>query len=351
MLGCGTYRAAIFDRCESAKIADLDDVVFGMWQRILDGTSQAEVEVGRNGACCRALDRIVPWRHELVIWRDREQVWSGPLLDPEYGSSSTVLRARDRWAWLDVHAIRRDMELSGDYTDIAVTLLEHALTHPDGSEDETCILANLDARSTGVLTDVEYKAYQRSMGAELRNLVRGPLNATFLGRRLVLFGPQGLGRTAMLQDKNFLDDVTVVQDGYGMATRVVVVGDGVIGSCGGTDPFWGLIERIITDNTITSVRGAEALACAELSAAQHPPMVVSVPNGARLSQQAPVSISELVPGMVVPVWSSRTCRTVNQDLVLTRLQVQWDSSGEQVAVTLAPGGELSGSNNVGGDFG
>lgn len=351
MLGCGTHRAAIFDRCESIKVADLDDVISGEWERLLDNASQATVEVGRNGDCCRALDQIVPWRHELVIWRDDEQVWSGPLMDPEYHAGSTVLRARDRWAWLDVHAIRADMELSGDYTDVAVRLLQHALTHPDGGGDETCILADLDARETGVLTDVEYKAYQRSMGAELRNLVRGPLNATLLGRRLVLFGPQGLGRTAMLQDKDFLDEVTVVQDGYGMATRVVVVGDGVVGVCGGTDPFWGLIERIVTDNTITSVRGAEALACAELSAAQHPPMVVSVPNGAQLSQRAPVSIGELVPGVVVPVWSSRTCRTVNQNLVLTRLLVEWDNEGERVAVTLSPGGELSGANGMGGDFG
>src|SRR5690625_5581383 len=81
MLGCGTHRAAIFDRCESIKVADLDDVISGEWERLLDNASQATVEVGRNGDCCRALDQIVPWRHELVIWRDDEQVWSGPLMD------------------------------------------------------------------------------------------------------------------------------------------------------------------------------------------------------------------------------------------------------------------------------
>lgn len=344
-LGCGTHRAAIFDRCESAKVADLDDIAHVMWQRVLDGHSESVVEVGRNGSCCRALENVRAGRHELVIWRDGEQVWSGPLMRPEFHADGTILRARDRWVQLDGHAIRRDMELSGDYTDIAVTLLEHALTHPDGGVDETCILADLDARATGVLTDVEYKAYQRTMGAELRNLVRGPLNATFLGRRLVLFGPEGLGRTAMLQDKDFLDDITVVEDGYALATRVIVVGDGVIGACGGTDPYYGLWERIIQDNTITSQRGAEALACAELN--QHPPLVVSVPNGAQLSQNAPVAISELVPGVEVPVWSQRTCREVNQNLVLTRLQVEQDEQGERVMVTLSPAGELSGAEDGG----
>ena len=341
MLGCGNYRAAVFDRCESAKVADLDDITYLMWQRVLDGHSEAVVEVGRNAACCRALENVRAGRHELVIWRDNEQVWSGPLMLPDYDADVSVLRARDRWVQLDGHAIRDDMELSGDYTDIAVTLLRHALAHPDGGADETCILPNLDARPTGVLTDVEYKAYQRSMGAELRNLVRGPLNATFLGRRLVLFGPQGLGRTAMLQDKDFLDQITVVEDGYALATRVIVVGDGVVGVCGGTDPYYGLWERIIQDNTITSQRGAEALACAELQS--HPPLVVSVPNGAQLSQKAPVSIQELVPGVVVPVWSQQTCREVNQNLVLTRLQVEYGQGVEKVMVTLSPGSELTGA--------
>jgi hypothetical protein len=344
-LGCSTHRAAIYDRCESAKVADLDDIIQVRWERVLDGHSEAIVEIGRNGSCCKALDRIRTWRHELVIWRGNEQVWSGPLIMNEFGVSSTVLRARDRWAWLDAHAIRRDMEISGDYTDVAVELLEHALAHPDGSQDETCILPFLDARATGVWTDVEYKAYQRSMGAELRNLARGPLNATFIGRRLVLFGPYPLSTTAVLQDKDFLDDITVVEDGFSYASRVIVVGEGVIASCGGTDPYYGLVERIITDNTITTERAARALACAELSTASQPPVVVSVPSGAQLSPEAPVTISELIPGVEVPVWSKRTCREVNQRLVLTRLVVEETHAGERVLVTLAPGNSLTGEGD------
>lgn len=348
-LGCSTHRAAIYDRCESTKVADLDDIVAVRWERVLDGHSEAVVEVGRNGSCCAALDRVRTWRHELVIWRGNEQVWSGPLMLPEYGVNSSMLRARDRWTWLDAHAIRRDMEISGDYTDVAVELLEHALTHPDGGGDETCILPFLDARPTGVWTDVEYKANQRTMGAELRNLTRGPLNATFVGRSLVLFGPQPLSTTAVLQDKDFLTDLTVVEDGFAFATRVIVVGEGVTASCGGTDPYYGLVERIINDNTITSVRGARALACAELEVASQPPLVVSVPTGAQLAPDAPVTISELIPGVEVPVWSKRTCREVNQHLVLTQLVVEETAEGEKVMVTLAPGGALAGNEEGGLD--
>ena len=346
-LGCSTHRAAIFDRCESVKVADLDDLLYVRWERVLDNHSEAVVEVGRRGACCRALENVRAGRHELIIWRGNEQVWSGPLMMPEFGYSVTTLRARDRWAWLDGHAIRQSMELSGDYTTIAVELLKHALTHPDGTGDETCILDYLDARLTGVWTDVEYKAYQQSVGAELRNLAKGPLNVTFVGQSLVMFGPYPLSRTAMLQDIDFLDEITVVENAHALATRVIVVGDGVIGACGGTDPYYGLWERIIQDNTITSQRGAEMLACAELM--QHSPLVVSVPNGAHLSPNAPVSISELIPGVEIPVWSQRTCREVNQNLVLARLVVEEDDGGEQVMVTLSPGGELYGRAE--GDYG
>src|SRR5690625_7682201 len=123
MLGCGTHRAAIFDRCESIKVADLDDVISGEWERLLDNASQATVEVGRNGDCCRALDQIVPWRHELGVWRDDEQGWPGPLMAPEYHAGSTVLRARARWAGRAVHALAADLELPGGCTAAAGVFL------------------------------------------------------------------------------------------------------------------------------------------------------------------------------------------------------------------------------------
>ena len=90
VLGCCTNTAAIYDRCESRKVLELDDVESIAWGRKLDQGSEANVAVGRNGQCCTGLDQIRTWRHELVVWRCGVQVWSGPITRITYGRNGTV---------------------------------------------------------------------------------------------------------------------------------------------------------------------------------------------------------------------------------------------------------------------
>ncbi len=354
-LGCGHNVAAVVDRETGNTVTNLDDVIELRWERTLDTYSTAEVTVGRQGRCCARLDGVRSWRHELVVWREhggqRNEVWRGPIMRPRYQPNATILEARDKWAWLDRRDLRRDLELSGDVTEVAVALIEEALKHPDNKPDETGLKRHLDVRRAGVWGSFEYKAQQRSIGAELRNLADGPLNMTFLGGKLVLFGPEPLSRTAMIQDKDLLADIEVLEDGLAAATRVTVVGQGVRASCGGTDPYYGLIEQTINDHTITSVEAARALACSIQATVKHPPLVVSVPNGAQLSPKAPVPLDTLVPGVEIPFWSERTCRKVDQNLVLTRLEVVQNRSGERVLVTATPGvatADFGGVEGIGG---
>lgn len=347
-LGCGNNIAAIVDRESGNMLTALDDITELQWERTLDTYSTASVTVGRNGRCCSRLDRVRSWRHELVIWRElhgqRNEVWRGPIIRPRYRTHSTILEARDKWAWLDRRDVRRTLELSGDVTTVAHELIKEALRHPDGKPDETRILDFLDIRPAGVWGSFEYTTNQRSIGAELRNLANGPLNMAFLGGRLVLFGPKPLARTAMLQDKDILDEIEVLEDGLAAATRVTVVGEGVSASCGGTDPYYGLLEQTISDQTITSAEAARSLACSTQATLNRPPLVISLPDGAQLSPNTPVTLDKLIPGVEIPMWSQRTCRRVDQNLVLTRLQVEQDNTGERVLATLTPG-------VLSGDFG
>lgn len=350
-LGCGSHRAAVVDRETGQAVVHLDDITHVEWSRDLGRYSSAQVTVGRKGNCCSRLHMVRSWRHELVIWRDNDEVWRGPVVRPQFARGSTTIPARDAWAWLDKRIIRRDTNLDGDLTDIAMALIRQGLEHPDGGADETRILDYVDARPAGHTGAHEYKAGQRSVGVELRNLATGALNMTFLGRRLVLFGTEPLSRTAMIQDKHILDEITVLEDGLATATRVTVVGNGVVGSCGSTDPYYGLLEEIVNDPTISTSDAARQLACTIASTNRHPPVIVSVPDGAQLSPNAPVTIDQLVPGVAMPVWSQDTCRPLNQDLVLSRLQVRWEESGEQVLVTLEPGNVLEDSMLQVGDGG
>src|SRR5690606_21649777 len=202
---------------------------------------------------------------------------------------------------------------------------------------ETGIRRHLDKRAAGVPGAREWEDDDGSVGQELRRLCQGALNATFLGPRLVLWGPYPLSRTALLQDANFLDPLSVKLDGWAMVTRAVVRGKGFTATCGGTDPYYGLLEGEVNDDSMTDRRDGQELACLEVATRKQPPLVLSIPDGARLAPDAPVTLDELVPGVEIPVWSKATCLEVNVDLVLTRLKVTDEPTGERVQVALAPG--------------
>lgn len=335
-IGCGTHTAVIIDRDTGHTTVQFDRPIRTEWSRVRDTNSTARVQVPTAG-CCEQLASVRPWRHELVIYRDGVQVWQGPLTQPVSWSDVATIVADDPWSWLDVRYPREDVEISGDLTSIAQRLIAIGLTHPDGVPDETGVLDHVQVRPAGVWGEREFEAYRSSVGASLRSLCGGGMHATFVGRRLVLAGQQPLGRLpAVLQDQDFVGGVSVTYDGYAAASRVIVLGaDGVTAAYGRTDPYYGLIERVISDSTITDHGSALELARIEAGAGMPPPAVVSLGDNAILAEGAPVSIEQLVPGVVVPIWTTETCFTADSDMILDRVRVVEDEQGETVAITVS----------------
>src|SRR6476469_224922 len=285
-LGCCVTTASIWDRCLNRKVVDLDDVNCLQYGRELDDLSEANATVGRNGRCCEVLDQVRTWRHALVIHRCGQLVWSGPILRITYNLDDTVIEAVDGIGWLDRRLVRETREVGGSLADIARGIIDEALEHPDGEQDETCLrFQYLGCEHEGCR---KYEACQTTAAAELRQLARGPLNFTALGQQVMVWcGGATLGRTTTLQDKDFMGALSVVEDGYSLATAVCVQGKGVTGYCGGTDPYYGLVEVTIKDDTITTQQDADTLACQEVAARSRPPLVLSVPDGIRLDPRAP----------------------------------------------------------------
>lgn len=348
-LGCCINRVSVWDRCLRTKIADLDldDATCLEYGRELDDLSDAQITIGRDSRCCEVLNRIRTWRHQIVIHRCDKLVWAGPILRITYNQENTVLDAVDMLAWLDRRLIRTPREVCGSLPDIAQNLIVEGLTHPDGAADETCL--KFEYRACGHTGCRKYEACGSTTAAELRNLARGALNFTALGRRVIVWcggaASEPMGRTATLQDKHFMGALSVIEDGYAAATAVCVQGKGVTGYCGGTDDYTGLLEITVKDDTITTVADANALACQEVAARRRPPLVLSVPDGVRLDPAAPVDFAELVPGAVIPVWSNSTCREVSEEMALTKVRVKQgcsnDSAGaEEVYITIAPRASL-----------
>ncbi|MYR64407.1 hypothetical protein GTY54_52085, partial [Streptomyces sp. SID625] len=49
------------------------------WGRVLDGTSSARALIQPDGDCCARLGNLESWRDRLVIYRDGQYVWDGPV--------------------------------------------------------------------------------------------------------------------------------------------------------------------------------------------------------------------------------------------------------------------------------
>jgi hypothetical protein len=186
----------------------------------------------------------------------------------------------------------------------------------------------------------EYLANSKYVIDALNDLARGSLDYTTIGRRVILM-PSGwsLGRTSLLTCEHFQGDVCTTEDGYAAATRGVVKGkedSGVLGSAGGVDPYFGLLEVLVSDDRITSSATAADQARGLVNGANPPPLLVQPPDGSALAPDAPVTLAELIPGMTVPLSLNCTCRTASQDMRLMKLRVTVDASGEKVAPLLTP---------------
>lgn len=351
MLGCCDARAVIVTRCRqpdgqppsgTAPVARLDRITRLCWGRELDDTSEAEVVAPTSGdpVCCAALADVRTWANELVIERCGEEVWQGPITRLTYGPGGVAVEARDVTAWLDVRVVRDPIDFTEENgtgpVDLAV--IAEAVIRSALRIDDPCLLDFLDINLTGVEGELELEPNTKLAGDALRDLARIGLDFTAIGRRIWVGPDTGAVARSTLRDVHFRDTIEVVEDGEEAGTRWSVNGDGVSCVRGGEDPFYGLIERIADEPSITDDDTACTAAESRLDSTNPPPLFVNIPEGASLTPDAPVDITELVPGQAFNVDVDLVCRRVNQVMTLTSLQACYSDEGEDIAVTLAPAG-------------
>lgn len=306
------------------------------WGRAQDNWSEARIDLPAD--CCGKLEQVRSWAHELHVSRNGNEVWCGPIFLPTFCRGGNILIARDVLWWLG----RRRLHQSHVSAAQGAVSIARELIIDGFLPDDPNILAHLDAVGVGVISDREYLADGKKYVIDLlKDLAKGSIDFTALGRRIIV-RPQGtsLGRTTMLTCNDFQGDVCATDNGQTAATSATVTGkDGVIGTSGGVDPFYGLVEVLIDDQTITSNATAAGQAAGLVAAGNPPPLVIQPPDSASLSPDAPVSIEQLVPGVEVPVFIDCTCRQANQLMRLIKLNVTWQADsdlGEQVRPILQP---------------
>lgn len=333
-VGCGSHQALILDRSGST-VALADALVEVEWNRVLDDTSTARVVIDPSGDCCGQLANVRSWRNRLAIYRNGEAVWDGPILQAEWKLGQVEIFAGDITAWLDRRVPHQTISFtSAELTDIATWLIEDAF-RPDDPGHTIQVVG-----PTRIRGDRAYTLDIGQTGDHLRDLADTGLDYTAVGSTIVLL-PEGHNvSVGMLTDADFPEGLVVAENGTALATRWVVHGDEdstVKGVAGGTDSYYGLLERSVEETSVLDDASAAAAARSR-RASSLPVPVFLTSEEVTLSPQAPVDVGSLVPGWCVDVSTTKTCRTIAQRLKIVGLKVQEDGDGEEVKIQLAPTG-------------
>jgi hypothetical protein len=341
-LGCpGEYNAVIFFRGGGRPTFTLRGVTALSWTRKLDGVSTASVSVVKMSSsadCCAEIGTTQPWSHELALYRDNDLVWQGPVQIITEDNNVVTIQAADVVAWMSVRInhIAFDFNNSGvDQTDMAMFYISQAF-----AQDDPNVLDHIVALPTGrIMNGSATNAYTTTWFNALDTLAKQDLDYTTVGRRILLGGDLSVLMPRLaLSDRSFLTNLQLIQDGTQLATRFCANGsEGANNQCvGGVDTFYGLVERMVTAESINSDAEAIYNARSELDVSYPQPLVIQVPSGASLTDSAPVTMESLICGARIDVSLTSFCREIAQPMRLTSLDVSWNGQLETVAVTLDP---------------
>jgi hypothetical protein len=328
--GCGTHAALITDRT-GAVVSPADVLTHVEWSRVLNDVSTAQILARPDGDCCRRLAGVRSWRHRLAIWRDGEPVWNGPITQVEWSLGQVEIWAVDVLGWLDRRVPHAGIAFDGeDLTTIAQWLIEDGFA-PDDPGHQVQVVAPAGVRGG--------RAYTKDIGQtgdHLRDLAETGLDYTAVGSTIILLPENHSISVGRLTDADLPDGLIVAEDGTSLATRWVVAGDeagNVLGSAGGADAYYGLLEKYEEQTSILTDDSADQAAASKVSTSLPVPVFIDTQQ-VTIDPQAAINVPELVPGWCLDVTTTLTCRNIAQRLKIVGVKVVEDGGDGD-----APGGE------------
>lgn len=362
MLSCVKHKVALYDRGGVRKLGDLSPVVKIKWERRRDDISVATVTVGAAGAGCgQALGLIEAGRAEIVIFRGTERVWEGPISRVTYKGSKIEIEAKDVMYYVSRTTMRGEYDNKHPRTTTVLERLERilpaelarkeALDPPANILPHVRYIYSTSPEVSDSRTAAHTLPYQMSVFDHVDNYAaRGGLDYTVIGRSIMLFDVHTrIGQTAMVTAEDFIGDPVITQYGSELATSVAMTdGKGNYGEYGGVDPYygeWEVLHQAYDENAQDAVNPQDPPSVAELrsqaqraqKAGQAPPLVVRIPDNTRLNPDGVLQISDLVPGVWIPLSATLPGRSVSQMQKLDSMTVEeTPENGEIVQVVLSP---------------
>lgn len=301
------------------------------------------------------LSEVMPGRHEMVVFRGTERVWEGPITRLAYHSNYVEVEARDvmhyayRTVMHDAHdnsypdiqtVVDRAIEVLGELSrkealDPPINVLPYV----------TAITTANDARTSRKTIPKESTVFE-----DIDSLAQyAGLDYTVVGRRIILVDTHTVyARTQTVTEADFIGDVVITLYGMDLATEAWVLGqegeDGTtpVGHYGGIDPYYGEWEVLDTpyneggEESVTQA-ALDSQASRNIAGKNPTPLMVRLPQGSTLNPAGILKISDLVPGIRIPLRATLTARKIAQMQKLKEVTVtEEEGTGETIQVTMNP---------------
>lgn len=316
------------------------------WSRVRNDSSTCNITVPVtkiDDRCCDLLGGLHTWGHEIVVYRDGERSWEGPITNIREGSLGVSIVANDVMAYTKKRITRGVFDA---VPTTAVNSIAADLTTAfslAGDDPNVLAYVNNMAPGTGPTTSRDVEAYSSYYFDTIGQMVEAGGNYSVIGRSIIIW-PNGYAPGVLedfYPDLHLTSEVEVVEDGMNLCTDALVIGDdGILGWStvapqGVGDPFYGYLESLTTLEDIYTNAGAIAAANSIRTEAYPARTLVVIPDGSTLSCDAPYGVGQLVAGVQISVRHRTVCRKVDQLMTLQSVTVRQDAEGEQVQVTLA----------------
>lgn len=365
-LGCGTHRVFVYRRGGLTRVGELTSLSHVDWSRLRDDISTAKVVVSDwDIDCGNLLSVLEPWAYELVIFRDNgysvDRVWEGPITLLTYEESSVSIQAKDMMGYAYRRIIKQQMNDAGSGNGTTVVDRAARVLRNTFAPDDPNVLAYLTVidREDDAMQYRSTPAYSRTAFEEVDDMAANAgLDYTCVGRAILLWGTKHrIGTLPEFQDRDLGSPPIVSVYGMSMANRYVVSdGNGVWGEAtrldvSGNDEKYGLVEMLsstwATDSTedvgtytqeglATVIESFEEFAERSISDRYPVPVVVRVPDNTTLNPETVLSIQQLVPGVVIPLRSTGTLRSIVASQKLDSVRVVEESGNEVISITMSP---------------
>lgn len=365
-LGCGTHRVEVFRRGGANRVGEIRNISHLDWERKRDDISTAQIVVsGWDVDCGNLLAKLQTWAYEIVIFRDNgfstERVWEGPITLLTYETDKVTIDAKDVMAYAYRRIIKQQMSDAGSGNGTTVVDRARRVLQNVFAPDDPNILQYLQvlAKADDSMQYRSTPAYSRTAFEEIDDMAANAgLDYTCVGRAILLWGTKHrIGTLPEFKDADLGNSPIVSEYGMSFANRYVVSdGNGVWGEAtrldvSGNDETYGLVEILSSTwasdspsdtgtytqaGLQTVIDSFESFAERSISDRYPPPVVVRIPDNTTINPGVTISIQHLVPGVVIPLRSTKTLRQVVASQKLDSIKVVEENGTEKVSITVSP---------------